>query len=148
MYIYSKGQVILVQSQRQVSGASELQPQEGRYRLKEGPEAVGSRGRKPEGERRKGAPLDQVLGDPFSPPGPSPKTHLPETDSAPLAAFESLAVSKQPLGPNQNTGSSGLLRKLTGRALSPANSCVLMSGKMRFLFITGALKIAVKWPTL
>ena len=116
--------------------------------VKGGARGCGQPGKKTRRGEVKGAPLDQGLGDPFSPPGPLPKTHLPETDSAPLAAFESLAISKQPLGPNQNTSSSGLLRKLTGGALSLANSCVLMSGKMRFLFITGALKIAVKWPTL
>ena len=51
--------------------------------------------------------LDQGLEDPFGPPGPSPRTRLPETDSAPLAAFEPLAISRQPLGPNQNTAAQG-----------------------------------------
>lgn len=42
----------------------------------------------------------------------------------------------------------GLLSKLLGGALGPANSSFLMSGGDEVLFITGALKIAVKWPTL
>ena len=71
--------------------------------VKGGARGCGQPGKKTRRGEAKGAPLDQGLGDPFSPPGPSPKTHLPETDSAPLAAFESLAISKQPLGPNRNT---------------------------------------------
>lgn len=146
----------MVGRQRQVGGASELQPPGGRCRVREGPTSLQP--------QRKGQGCLQVTvwGTQFPgwqrlwasgrPPalcflllevGPSGGTPHPGPAFRKLTGLLWLPLSPSPLA-----GRPELLRKLTGGPLSPANSCVLMSGKMRFLFITGALKIAAKWPTL
>lgn len=78
---------------------------------------------------------------------PPTRIRPPEIGSA-VAAFEPRASSGRPPSLSQNNAAQDCHADRLGGPLSRANSCVLMSRKRSFLFITGALKIAVKWPTL
>lgn len=133
--IFSEGGMTLIFSQRQVGGASESQPQPGRLGA-ESPRPSLQRGEAGRGRvpRSRSGGGRGLLSSPGG--GPLSGTHFQE-ELAPLAAG---SVSTQTLQP-------GIAKQIDWGAGPSRFQCLDERGD-EVLFITGALKIAVKWPTL